>query len=286
MSSALFAISLSVLMHVSWNLLARYVEPRCNFLWWGLLAHIVILGPWALWRLIADSHWNINLLFALIVTALANTVYFLSLRKAYHFAPVALVYPIARSSPILIAIWAWLLFGQEISLGGIIGITISVIGLWILAGSPRNGNTTSALAWALLAAFATSIYSLSDKIAVEFLPTFGAQLGFITVGYLVSFIGLSLFQYREIGSLIPRYRPKLLYILVGGLFIGTAYALVVRAMLELPAAYVVTYTNAGIVLATILSIWVFKERENWKQQIFASSVISIGLLTLGIYSGE
>jgi len=285
MSSAFFAIGLSVLMHVSWNLLARHVENRCNFLWWGLLAHIVILGPWALWRLFADSHWNSNLLLALIVTALANTIYFLSLRKAYHFAPVALVYPIARSSPVLIVIWAWLVFDQEISFGGMIGITISVIGLWILASSPRNRDTTSALAWAMLAAFATSIYSLSDKIAVEFLPTFGAQLGFITVGYIISFVGLSLFQYKEIGSLIPRYRPELLYILVGGLFIGTAYALVVRAMLELPAAYVVTYTNAGIVLATILSIGILKDRENWKLKIIASSVISTGLLILGIFKG-
>ncbi len=60
-----------------------------------------------------------------------------------------------------------------------------------------------------------------------------------------------------------------------------AYALVVRAMLGLPAAYVVTYTNAGIVLATALSIWVFKEKEKWASRIIAAVFISIGLIVLG-----
>lgn len=282
MDSALIAISLSVLMHVTWNLLARHVDARCNFLWWGLLAHLFLLGPWALWRLIVDSHWNSSLLLAMLVTAVANTFYFLALRKAYHFAPVALVYPIARSSPALIALWAWLMFDQGISIAGALGIAVSVVGLWLLAGTSKKGDTTHALPWALMAALATSIYSLSDKVAVEYLPSFGAQLGFITIGYAASFIGLTVIQYRESQRFYPACRPKWRYLLPGGLFIGVAYALVVRAMLELPAAYVVTYTNAGIVLATIFSIWIFKERENWQYRLAAAIVVSSGLLVLGL----
>ncbi len=67
-------------------------------------------------------------------------------------------------------------------------------------------------------------------------------------------MGLSIVQYRETNHWIPAIRPAWMYILVGGLFIGTAYALVVRAMGELPASHVVSFTNAGIVLAVLLSI--------------------------------
>lgn len=282
MNSAVTAISLSVLMHVSWNLLARHVDSRCNYLWWGLLTHLVLLGPWALWRFVADSHWDTRLVVAMLVTAGANTVYFLALRKAYHFASVALVYPIVRSSPIFIAIWAWLIFDQGMTLSGIAGICINTLGLWILAGSTRDGDAVHALPWAIFAALATSVYSLSDKVAINYLPTFGAQLGFITVGYAASFVGLSIFQYRKTNRIRPECRPKFYYLLPGGLFIGTAYALVVRAMQELPASYVVAYTNAGIVLATIFSIWIFKERENWVRRLLAAVVISLGLIVLGI----
>lgn len=262
--------------------MARHVESRCNYLWWGLLAHLLILGPWAIWRLLVDSHWNTSLIIAMLVTAVANTFYFFSLRKAYHFAPVALVYPIARSSPVLIALWAWLFFAENISIYGMLGITINGIGLWILAGSCKKGDVVHAIPWAMIAALATSIYSLSDKVAVASLPTFGAQLGFISVGYAASFLGLSLVQYQESNRFYPQCRPNLIYLLPGGLFIGSAYALVVRAMLELPASYVVTYTNTGIVLATIFSIWVFKEKEDMIRRLSATLVICSGLILLGI----
>jgi phosphonate utilization associated putative membrane protein len=283
MHSALIVIGLSVLMHVSWNLLARHVEARCNFLWWGLLAHLVMLGPWGLWRLYHDSLWSQELLLVMLVSAMANAVYFLALRKAYHFAPVALVYPLARSSPVLIVLWTWWIFDESILPGGITGIAISVVGLWLLAGTSTKGDTSYALPWALLAALATSVYSLSDKHAIQYLPTFGAQLGFISVGYFIAFIGLSLFQYRENKTIYPACRPYWRYILPGGFFIGVAYALVVRAMLILPAAYVVAYTNAGIVLATLLSIGIFKEYEQWRRRLFAVLLICIGLLVLGLH---
>jgi phosphonate utilization associated putative membrane protein len=283
MNGAFVAIALSVLMHVSWNLLARHVDTRCNYLWWGLLAHLVLLGPWSLWHLISDSRWNTELVIAMLISTAANALYFSALRKAYHFAPVALVYPVARSSPVLIAIWTLLLFNQGISMGAAVGIGINAIGLWILAASSRHGDTRHAIPWAIVAALATSVYSLSDKTAVVYLPTFGSQLGFITVGYLASFLALTISQYRELKSMTPHHRPKLVYILIGGCFIGTAYALVVRAMLQLPAAYVVAYTNAGIVLATVLSIWVFKETDNRLSRLFASCVITIGLIVLGIF---
>jgi len=281
LNSAYVAIALSVLMHVAWNLLARHVDSRCNYFWWGLLAHLLMLGPWALWRLFQDAHWNSHFIVVMLITAVANSFYFLALRKAYHYAPVAIVYPIARSSPILIALWAWLFFDQAINVYGILGITINAIGLWILADSSMKGDTAHAIPWAMVAALATSIYSLSDKFAVSYLPTFGAQLGFITVGYATSFVIISLIQYRETHRIVPQCRPKLIYLLPGGLFIGTAYALVVRAMLELPASYVVTYTNSGIVLATIFSIWIFNEREEKVRRLMASVVICMGLILLG-----
>jgi phosphonate utilization associated putative membrane protein len=235
-----------------------------------------------LWQLITESIWSSELGLAIIVTAIANTIYFLALRQAYHYAPVALVYPVARSSPAIIALWAWLLFDQTIPMSGIVGIGISIIGLWFMAATSRGNDTAHALPWATVAAIGTSIYSLSDKVAVSFLPTFGAQLGFITVGYICSFLALTLAQWRTTGKPLPPQRPKWIYLVTGGLFIGTAYALVVRAMLELPASYVVAFTNSGIVLATLLSIGLLKEREKWQGRLIAAVIISCGLAILGL----
>ena len=264
-------------MHVAWNLLARHVDAKANYIWWGLLAHTVLLGPFATWHLITAAQWNTTLVIALLISASANTLYFTALRRAYQFAPVALVYPLVRSSPILIGLWTWLLFAESLTLWEMISIAISVVGLWILAASSVKGDARHALPWAATAAVATSIYSLSDKIAVVYLPNFASQLGFISVGYASAFIGLSLVQYKETNRWTPAARPAWIYILVGGLFIGTAYALVVRAMRELPAAHVVSFTNAGIVLAVLLSIMLYRERGHWQKRIIGSLIVTAGL---------
>jgi len=285
MQAALLAIGGSVLMHVTWNLLARHVDRRCNYLWWGLLAHLVIFGPWALWSLARDAHWTPVLGITLVVTALANTLYFLALRRAYHFAPVALVYPVARSSPLLIALWSLWLFDERLGIWGWLGMSVSIAGLWLMGRSARGGDTAHALPWALLAALCTSIYSLSDKTAVAYLPGFASQMGFVSVGYLTSFIGLSLHQRSRHGSWRPPCRPANGYWLVGGLFVGTAYALVINAMQTLPATYAVAYTNAGIVLAALLSMTLFGERQAWRPRLLAMTTICCGLLVMGLFGG-
>lgn len=279
---AYLAITASVLMHVSWNLLARHVESRCNFLWWGLLAHLLLLGPWALWSLWQDANWQTSLYTTLAITAASNTVYFLALRRAYHHAAVSLVYPIARSSPLLIAIWTLLFFDQDIGRWGWTGISISVTGLYFMAMSSKQGDGRHAIPWALLAALCTSIYSLSDKVAVSYLPSFGSKMGFVTVGYLLAFLALSVTSRMETRQWLPRCRPKLRYLISGGLGLGTAYALVIHAMGWMPAAVAVAYTNAGIVIATVLSIFRFREMDSWRQRLGAVAVICLGLLVISV----
>jgi len=43
---AALAVAVSVVMHVTWNLIARHQARDAYPLWWVLLAHLVLLGPW------------------------------------------------------------------------------------------------------------------------------------------------------------------------------------------------------------------------------------------------
>lgn len=280
--TSLLLIGLSVLMHVSWNLMARHVDARCNFLWWGVLAHLLMLGPIGMYGLLQDANWSWPLLAAVVTTMVANSLYFMGLRHAYAQAPATYVYPLARSSPLLIVLWAWLLFDEIPGVQALLGIVISVAGLWWLASSGRHGNARAALPWIALAAFCTSIYSLSDKVAIGYLPSLPAVLGYVSSGYCASFVLLSVLNFRQHGSVIPLCRPPWRYVVPGGLFIGTAYALVIHVMQYLPAAYVVAFTNAGIVLASLFSIFVMREREYWQQRLTGALIISLGLLVLGM----
>ena len=277
MTAAALALTAAVLMHVAWNLLARASRPDSRFLWWALVGYLVILGPWSLYALVTEAHWSYSLAGLLVVSALANSVYFLVLGAAYRRAPVALVYPIARSSPLLIAVWSSLFFGEVIAAGGWIGILVSVGGLLLMAASARHGDSRQALLWAVIAALATSVYSLSNKLAVTSLPTYGAQLGLVSTDLFASFVALSIEQRVRLGRWRPPAMPPIIRWLPAGLFIGNAYGLVIFAMQYLSAAYAVAFTNAGIVLAGLLSILVFGERERWRTRLAAIAIITAGL---------
>ena len=280
MTAASMALTAAVLMHVAWNLLARASHPDTRFLWWALVGYLVVLGPWSLYALATEANWSYSLAGLLAVSALANSLYFLVLGAAYRRAPVALVYPIARSSPLLIALWSSLLFGEVIAVSGWLGILISVVGLLLLAASARHGDSRRAVTWAVIAAFATSMYSLSNKFAVPSLPTYGSQLGLVSVDLAVSFIALSLEQRMRLGHWRPSVMPPVSRWLPAGLFIGNAYGLVIFAMQYLSAAYAVAFTNAGIVIAGLLSVFAFKEREHAGRRIAVMVVITVGLAVL------
>lgn len=269
-------------MHVTWNLLARHQRGETRMLWWALLAHCLLLGPWGLYTLFNEADWSTRLVLALFISAGSNALYFYALNRAYEIAPVALVYPVVRSSPILIALWSILLFQQSLAPGAWAGIGLNVAGLLIMASSAWQKNVPHALGWALLAALCTSLYSLSDQAATTALPSFGALIGFITVGYLLSLAVLTRQTLLETGHWKPRLRPQLSYIIIAGLCVGLAYALVIHAMRELPAAIVVAFTNAGIVIAGLFSILLFGERDHWQRRLLALLIICCGLLVLSL----
>src|SRR5437016_5343618 len=103
-------------MHVAWNLAARRADPSSFFLWWAALGVMVLIGPWAVPALVREVSWTASLIALLSLSCAAEVLYFIGLDIAYRRAPVPLVYPIARSSPLLIALWMALLFGERLPL--------------------------------------------------------------------------------------------------------------------------------------------------------------------------
>lgn len=276
------ALAMSVAMHVLWNMLARHQPQNSYPLWWVLLAHLILLGPWGLYTLWNETDWTANFMTLLAISAAANAAYFIALDRAYSHAPVALVYPLVRSSPLLIALWSTLFFAETFPLALWLGIAVSIGGLVLMALTSRQGSDSHAVPWAFMAMLATSIYSMSDKAAAQHLPGIGSVIGFITFGYFSSWIAISLSLRLRTGRWAPQVRISLPAMMTGGICIGFAYALVIHAMRSMPAAETVAYTNAGIVIASMLSIFLFKEKSHWKMRLIGGVIICGGLLVIAL----
>lgn len=280
--TAAAAILLAIALHVTWNLLARHVPARQEFIWWALAGHLVLIGPWAVATLAVRAAWDTTLALCIVASGAALAVYFTGLRLAYRHAPVALAYPIARSAPLFIALAGWLLFDARLSALGLAGIGVSSLALLLLGATAWRVEARRALAPALTAALGTTVYSLSDKLAVARLPDFASQLGYISLGYLAAWLALSLRLRRETGRWRPRLRPPAAMLAAGALAIGTSYALIVHAMASLPAAYTVALSNGGIVIAAFLSVFWFHERQHRWARLAWAAVLAGGLAMVAL----
>ena len=69
---------------------------------------------------------------------------------------------------------------------------------------------------------------------------------------------------------------------VGYFSVTLADALVIEAMRTLSAAEVVADTNAYIVLATAMSLVVFRQRTQWQERAVAAGVGCSGLACIGV----
>lgn len=131
----LLAVGLSVLLHVSWNLLTRRTHSDANFLWWVVGLYVLVFAPFTLPDFIRAAESSPTLYLCAAISGTANGLYFLALRHAYHIAPASAVYPMVRSSPLLIAIIETLFFGRSFPILPWFAIMLAASGLWLIAPS-------------------------------------------------------------------------------------------------------------------------------------------------------
>lgn len=273
------AIAIAVLMHVAWNLLTRHVAAAAHFLWWAVGTHLVLFGAWSIPRIIPSMVADPNLTLAVLVTGVANGVYFIALRHAYRLAPASAVYPLARSAPLLVALGETLLFGRVLPVAAWFGMALSVAGLWLIAFDTRAHamGVRRALPFAALAAVMTGVYSLSDKLAVLHLGQVEDAIGFVSATFCIAWLMLTLeLRWRE-GRWRPAARPHAALVAAGGLTVGMAYALVIHSMRALPAAYAVTLANGGILLMVVLGMLWLNEHEGWKRRLAGAGASAVGM---------
>lgn len=280
------AIGISVLLHVSWNLLTRKTPSEANFLWWIVGLYVLIFAPFTLLDFLHHASQSPVLYLCVLISGTTNGLYFLALRAAYHQAPASAVYPMVRSSPLLIAIVETTIFGHNFPLSSWAAILLAAVGLWLIATSSHDGISRLSKAWpyALSAATMTVIYSLSDKVAASNMHGINSALGYVCVNFAISWIFLCLEQKWRTQRWIPTKTPTTIALSIGTVGVGTAYALVIFAMGWLPAAYAVTLTNAGIVFTVLLGVLWLKEKVGWRKRAIGSSFVVAGLIVIGLNS--
>ena len=224
----------------------------------------------------------------LIVSALAETIYFLGLGKAYETGDLSLVYPVARSSPVFVALAAFLLLGEKITVMGVMGILVIFVGVYILhlRGLTRRDLTeplkylgTGSSRYALLAAMGTTIYSITDKLGVTAVNPllYSFWLGF----FVTLMLTVTIIIRRGLTPLRNELESNLTRSTVSGVLMRGGYMMVLYAMSLAQVSYILALRQISVVLGALMGVTLLSEKYG-RVRIIGSVIIFLGVYILGV----
>jgi drug/metabolite transporter (DMT)-like permease len=287
---SILLILVSALLHSSWNFLSKKGNWPVEFFFWvflwgtifylpffiafGVFPSFLVQSPPKLWWLVIPSGFF-------------ETIYFVCLIEAYREGDLSFVYPVSRSAPLFTQIWAVLFIGEILSGGGVLGIVLVMIGLFVISLkdvrshpmiSPSRHFTSRPYLLALSAAVASSIYSVIDKAGVQILhPVFYLWL----INFWMSVdTGLYLLLRRN-SSFFSVWRDSKKEILIIAFLQNVAYLLVLMAMQMSKVSYVVAFRQVGAVFGAVMGIVLLKE-GSWKTRMTGVLILTFGLLLIGL----
>ena len=123
-------ILLSCLFHALWNVLTQ-TSRNSNYL--SGLKGVLILGIAVPALAILDLEGIAGELWIWIVlSGILHGVYLLSLSKAYSTQDISYVYPIARSAPVFVPLFAWFLLGERLGASALAAIGLIILAVYVL----------------------------------------------------------------------------------------------------------------------------------------------------------
>ncbi len=281
-------------MHAGWNLIARGQKSEMAYLH-RLCVVVVVVGflPVVVSELMVRSLPGAVWLNLLLSGTFCG-IYLYGLGKSYETADFTIVYPVARTLPVLLVGLADVWRGQVPTAWGWVGMLGVSCGCFLMPLHSfgefdwrRYFNRSSF--WILLTALGTVGYSVIDKISAEIVvvdsagPATAARYSYVffTIAALVFFLIRRLFDKKKLDfGEMGWIRPGL-----GGLFMYAGYGLILWVFqMTSHASYVVAFRQFSIIIGVILAFVLYHER-GVAVRLTGALLITAGLVLIAIFGG-
>lgn len=285
-------VLLSACLHALWNCYSKASRsPQIFFFWVGVITAAIAIVIFAIRPpTIPSTVW-----IYVAASGLVHAVYWFSLSQAYSSGDISYVYPIARSAPGFVPLFAFVFLHEAISARGLIGILCIVFSIYLLQQRGggirlkefvRRTRQPDAI-WAFSTLCAVIAYSLIDKKGMSEFHAGSTQLAaWQAVSYYlgqaaisVVFYGTSIllrFSRREIKDVLRRAWKRI--ITAGGLVL-ISYSLILFAFTTQKVSFVVAVRQCSVIFAVLLGAYVLKE-SHVKLRFLAAGVMVVGVFLI------
>ena len=285
-------ILLSAFCHALWNFYSKSSkDTRILFFWCGFytvaiafiafgIKHPVVPKP--VWVYIAGS-------------AFVHLLYKLSLTHAYTVGEISFVYPIARSAPAFLPLFAFLFLKERISAQGLIGILCVMISILLYQQREKHIQFKTFFRylrkpdslWAFATLASVIGYSLIDKQGMSEFHRYSADtpLWRAVTYYLMEnsisqvFYGLSClarFPHQQVIQ-IGRTEWKRAFAIVGLSLVS--YSLILYVLMTEKVSYVTAVRQCSVIFVVLLGGYALKETYT-KRRLIAAVVMILGIFLI------
>jgi drug/metabolite transporter (DMT)-like permease len=214
----------------------------------------------------------------------AHWLYQTALVRALSRGDLSLVFPVMRgSAPLLTALVAALVIGEQLSPLALTGLTIASLATVIFALPERNFGGSrkvrnSALLWALATGACVAIYNVIDAQGVRSGPS---QWSFIVWLFLLDWIGINAIAFLTRGreQFIASARAALWPGIGAGVCSLFSFSMALYGFSIAPVAYMSAMRETAVVFAAIMGWWFLREGFGLRRT-FAAILLAAGLSLL------
>ena len=288
-------VLLSCILHSFWNILTQTSKNSQYFS--GLKgAWLILMGVITL-NSIGLSIWNWELLFWGILSGIIHGVYILCLSRAYKTQDISYVYPIARSAPVFVPAFAWLLLGEKLVPQTFLAIFIIITAIYILhfEGHLAQGfkNLVEAirhndLRWAFYTLIMVVSYSLVDKKGMDLfllqLPDqpFINGIAFFFMEATIGFVLCNYYLFTNYNKIeiLDLWRNEWLKGLLGAIATFGSYGLICVVLQFESVSAVVSLRQVSVLIVVYWGCWKLKEPFG-RERLLAGGLIIFGVFLIG-----
>ncbi len=238
-----------------------------------------------------------EIIFWAIVSGILHGVYILCLSRAYSTADISYVYPIARSAPVFVPVFAWLFLDERLNISTFLAIAMILTAIYILhfEGHLIRGFKKlfgalhhQDLRWAFYTLALVVSYSLVDKKGMDaFLNYFPDQpfVNGVTFFFIEATLGFFLcnaylFAKHPARDIFLAWKNEWAKALFAGIATLGSYGLICVVLQFEALSAVVSLRQVSVLMVVYWGCWKLNEPFG-SQRLLAGALILMGIFLIG-----
>lgn len=248
-------------MHALWNTLVKRSRHKTVFIWWmfvasgGLFSLALPLVP-------EQFRWpGTETILMIVIGAVCFVLYHLFNGRAYQEGDLSIVYPLSQTSMIYVPVWGITLLGERLSLLGICGILLVILGTYSVQLQhlsltellrPFRDLRSRSVRFALMAGFIYSIGSIAEKTGVRYYSPLLFTYFLVLTMLLLMTVNLGRPKYRQL--IKEELREHWGLILCSGPVMMASFLTFRYGLSMAPVSYAVPVRQVSIMVGVLIGI--------------------------------